>query len=266
MVTTQLLLDYLLDNSPWVDRAKTVDTVKFGDPETEIRKAGVCWYPSMKTIRAAQEEKCQLLICHEPLLWEHAAAETQWRDKSPGREKIAALEETGMTVLRVHDSWDQWPKLGIRDSWANWLGLHTPVYTSKDHNYHAIYEIEERTLEEFARHVAHLVRRLGEDTIRVMGDPRMVVRRPALGVGCLGPDEQIVEAGADALIVCYDGAPYWSVRERFFEMGVAVIMVEHGTTETPGMKSLCQHLWMTFPDCFFQFFDEHPRPWTVAPY
>ena len=79
-VTTLDIRYYLLSNSPWVDPDETVDTVKHGDPERPVKKAGVCWMPSIWDIRAAHAAGCDLLICHEPTFWEHAAPEKVWRE------------------------------------------------------------------------------------------------------------------------------------------------------------------------------------------
>jgi putative NIF3 family GTP cyclohydrolase 1 type 2 len=247
-----------------VNPENTVDTVKCGDPSRTVNKAGVCWFASLNTIHAAHEDGCDLLICHEPTFWQHEAPENLWRNREPGTTKQRFLDETGMVILRAHDTWDQWPEIGIRDSWAKWLGLENRVYASADHNYHAVYVIEKQPLHTFASHVAQRVRSLGEDSVRVMGEPSRPVRRVAVGVGCAGPDKDTVEAGADVLIVCYDGASYWAVRERLHEMGAAVIVVEHGTSEMPGMMNLCKHLSGQFPDVAFQYYAKHPMSWTVC--
>jgi len=67
--TTSDVRNYLLTHSPGVDPKNTVDTVKIGDPTRPVRKAGVCWYPSIETIKAAHEAGCDLLITHEPTFW-----------------------------------------------------------------------------------------------------------------------------------------------------------------------------------------------------
>ena len=38
--TTSEIREYLLQNSPWVKANNTVDTVKCGDPERPVKKAG----------------------------------------------------------------------------------------------------------------------------------------------------------------------------------------------------------------------------------
>ncbi len=142
------------------------------------------------------------------------------------------------------------------------------MYLSEEtepHRYHGIYEIKPQSLRAFALQVAQKVRRLGEDSVRVIGDPERFVSRPAIGVGCAGPDREAVARGADVCVVCYDGAAYWAVRERLAEMGAAVLTVEHGTSEMPGMEAMCVHFAQRFPEIDFQYFAAHPCPWTVQP-
>jgi putative NIF3 family GTP cyclohydrolase 1 type 2 len=257
---------YLLENSPWVDPGATVDGPKAGDLARAVTRVAVCWYPCITTLREAHAAGCSLLITHEPLFWEHARDEQRWRHIGPGAARQAFLDETGLAVLRAHDSWDQWPEIGIRDSWARFLGFEQRVYASENdsgHAMHAVYAIPPQRLDALARHIADKARLLGEDRVQVMGDPERTISRVALGVGCIGPDETTVARGAEACIMCYDGATYWDLRERLYEMGAAVITLEHGTTEMPGLESMCNHLRTVFPGVEFIWLAVHPRPWSV---
>jgi len=262
-MNTADIREHLFSKSPWIDRDRTVDTIKAGDPSREVTTVGVGWMATIDDLRAAAELGCELFVTHEPTFWEHAAPELERRNEEPGLAKLKFLDEAGLCVLRCHDVWDYWPEIGIRDSWARWLGLGDPVALS-DHPWHAAYDVEPTTLREFARHVARKTAPLGEDSVSVMGDPDRVVRRPAVGVGCGGPDKDMVDLGADVLIVCYDGASYWAARERLYELGAAVIAVEHGTCELPGMMNLAKYLDETFAELTVHYLDKHPRTWTVT--
>lgn len=262
-ITPNCIREYLLTHSAWVNREKTVDTIKFGDPDKVVKKAAVCWYASIETLRKAYEAGCDLVITHEPTFWEHAASEQAWRAKGPGMAKCALLEQSGMTVLRVHDTWDQWPEVGIRDSWAAFLKLGTCVYTSKETRYYGVYEVQEQTLRMFAQHVANCILPLGEDSAQVIGDPNRRIKKVAIGVGCATPEEDCIQAGADVVICCYDGAGYWNLRERLHESGAAVITLEHGSTEMPGLENLAGHLREVYPQVEFVYLSNHPKTWTV---
>jgi putative NIF3 family GTP cyclohydrolase 1 type 2 len=262
-MNTSDIREHLLARAPWVGRERTVDTVKAGDPAREVHTAGVGWVASIENLRRAHELGCDLFITHEPTFWEHQAPERLYRTVEPGRTKQRFLDRTGMVVLRVHDIWDNWPGIGIRDSWARGLGL-TEFLAEDETRWHAVYAIPETTLLEFARYVAGKVKVLGQDSVQVIGDPQMVVRRPALGVGCGGPDTDMIALGADVLLVCFDGASYWQSRQRFAELGVGVITVEHGTSEMWGLENLARYLGQTFPALEVHYLDLHARPWTVV--
>jgi putative NIF3 family GTP cyclohydrolase 1 type 2 len=261
-MNTNDIREHLLSRAPWVDRERTVDTVKAGDPARQVHTVGVGWISSIENLRRAHELGCDLFITHEPTFWEHAAPELRGRSVEPGLTKQRFLDEAGMVVLRVHDIWDNWPEIGIRDSWARGLGL-TEFLAEDETRWHAVYAIAETTLREFARYIARKVQVLGQDSVQVIGDPEMRVSRPALGVGCGGPDTDMIALGADVLIVCFDGASYWQARQRFSELGVAVITVEHGTSEMWGLENLARYLRETFPALTVYYLDLHARPWTV---
>lgn len=267
-MTTNDLREHILSRAPWVDRSSTVDTVKSGDPHREIHRVGVGWMASRPDLEAAITAGCDLFITHEPVFNDHRDPEDgECRRVPPGRAKKDLLDRTGLVVLRLHDSWDGWPGIGIRDSWARGLGLGDPVAdnreAARERGWHAVYRISPTSLREFARGVARRVAPLGQDGVEAIGDPERIVSRPALGVGCGGPDSDMIDAGADVLIVCYDGDSYWRDRERFFELGAAVIMVEHGTSEMWGMQSLAGYLAATFPGLDVRWFENHPRAWHV---
>lgn len=262
-MNTLEILGHLLSRAPWVDRTHTVDTVKAGDPTRPLSRVAVGWIASIENLRQAEALGCELFITHEPTFWEHSVAERKHRKTEPGLTKQRLLERTGMVVLRVHDIWDRWPGIGIRDAWAAGLELRRLVGEDPLH-VQAVYRIEEMTLKEFAQAVARRVRPLGQDSVQVIGDPNQIVRRPAVGTGCIGPDTEAIALGADVLIVCYDGATYWRDRERFAELGVGVITVEHGTSEMWGVQNLARYLQQTFPMLTVHYLDRHARPWTVG--
>ena len=262
MVNTNDILNHMIAKSPWVDPEKTVDKVKFGDGSKPVHKVAVCWYPSIKTIQSAIDAGCGLLITHEPTWWDHYDRPGGWRERGPGLIKTHMLEESGLVVARLHDTWDNWPELGIRDSFAKGLGL--DQFIGEDETrWHAVYEIPEQTLNAFAKYVAGKVSLLGQDAVQVIGNPEMMVRRPSIGVGCGGPHEDMIALGSDVLIMCFDGASYWQQRERFAEQGVGVITLEHGTTEMWGLESLARYIQSTWPELTGLYLDQHWKAWHV---
>ncbi|NKB70370.1 MAG: hypothetical protein GKR89_25140 [Candidatus Latescibacteria bacterium] len=263
MTTTAAILRHMIDHSPWVDPDKTVDTVKSGDPDKALQSAAVCWYPSLQNLQRAVDLDCDLLVTHEPTWWDHFDRDGGWRQQGPGLEKTRLLEESGLVVARLHDTWDNWPELGIRDSLAKGLGL--DHFIGEDESrWHATYQVPQQSLRDFALYIAAKVRPLGEDAVQVLGNPEMMVSRPSIGVGCGGPREDMIELGSDVLIVCFDGASYWQERNRFAEQGVGVIGLEHGTTEMWGIESLARYIDGTWPELEVHYLDDHVKAWHVS--
>ena len=55
------------------------------------------------------------------------------------------------------------------------------------------------------------------------------------------PDQEMVEFGADVLVMCYDVHRTGASRERLAEMGVSIVTVEHGITAGGSRKGGQQH-------------------------
>jgi len=262
-MNTNDIRNHFLSHSPWVNPEETVDTVKAGDATKPVSSVAVGWVSSIGSLRAAAELGCDLFITHEPTFWDHYdRVDDPLRKIEPCLAKQRLLDESGMVVLRCHDAWDRWPGLGIRDSWAKWLGLDQLIGEDKD-RWMGLYRIDPQPLGQFALHMAQRVALLGEDSVRVTGDADKAISHVALGVGCAVPDQPMIDMGADAMVVCYDGASYWQTRQRFDELGLGVIAVEHGTSELPGLMSLARYVQQTF-SLKVHYLDKHVRPWTVS--
>jgi len=262
-MNTNDIREHLLSKSPWVNRETTVDTVKSGDPTKEISSVAVAWMSTIENLRLAHEMGYDLFITHEPTFWHHSQDEKPTREEAPGIEKQKFLEETGLVILRVHDIWDPWPEIGIRDSWAYGLGLKHRLAEDSS-KFVAVYDFPETTLGNFAKYVAEKVRPLGQDSVWVLGNPEWTISRPSVGTGCGTPGLEMIKEGSDVVIVCDDGFSYWHRGERFYEMGVGVIMVSHGTSEMWGIENLARYLGKTFSQLNITYLDKHPRYWTVT--
>lgn len=262
-MNTNDIREHLLSKAPWVNRETTVDTIKAGDPDREIKSAAVGWMSTLDNLKLAHEKGCDLFITHEPTFWHHSQDEEPIRVEVPGIEKQKFLDKTGMVILRVHDIWDPWAEIGIRDSWAKGLDLEKRIAEDKG-KYVAVYEIPETTLGAFAKHLAMRVKSLGQDAVWVLGEPNWRVSRPAVGTGCFTPGIDMINEGADVVVACDDGFSYWRQGERLYEMAVGVIMVTHGASEMWGIENLARYLDKTFPELQVTYLDKHAKYWSVS--
>lgn len=239
----------------WLDRERTVDRIIIGDPEAPVRRALVTWMSTFPAVRAAAARGCQLVVTHEPTFWVHQeelAAVARWPAHSPRAQTAARkrtfIEEHGMVVLRIHDSWDRMPEVGIPWAWGRFLGLGDRPSLIGSAGFQHRYDIEPTSLDALAGRIAARTARLGEPMVQVVGDGERLVSKVGIGTGCYCRPSEFVEMGCDVSVVCDDGTWYWEQLQAAADSDHPLIRVNHGTSEEPGMVTLTHYLRETFPD------------------
>ena len=82
----------------------TCDGIKFGDPEQELTGIAVTCAPVYDVLKQAEALSCNLIICHEPLFYNHPD-DTSWMQDSPVYQvKVRHLSEHDIVVYRDHDA------------------------------------------------------------------------------------------------------------------------------------------------------------------
>jgi len=238
------IVEHFLSRADWVNREKTVDRVIIGDPETRVQSCLVTWMPGLSALKEAVSKNHDLVVCHEPTFWDHFDRDP-WSEPRAA-EKLGFVEKHGLVIVRIHDSWDRWPEMGIPWAWARFLGLgERPESTGAD-GYQHRYDIDPVKLEDFALDVAHRCSSIGEPMVQVSGDPDGMVSRVGIGTGCGCAIGNYLEMGCDCSIVCDDGSIYWREIQMAKDLGHPVIRVNHGTSEEPGMVTLARYLTDNF--------------------
>ncbi|MEJ2600179.1 MAG: Nif3-like dinuclear metal center hexameric protein [Anaerolineales bacterium] len=212
-------------NRGWVDETDTVDTWKSGDPLVEVRGIAVAWMGYSHALEKAAELGCNLFIVHEPVYYHH-------RDDDPDilawpecKARQMTIEKLGLSILRCHDLWDQFPGLGIPDAWGQKLGLGQPL--------------------------------AGEGYLQLIGPPERQVQRIVLGTGAATPyREMLIQYEADLVICCDDGFKYWRDGAHAIDNGHSVLIFHHPVTEEYGMQLLAEHLAERFPTIPVHFIPE----------
>ncbi len=215
------ILQHFLTRSFWVDQSKTVDRVITGDPDKSVDRCLVTWMPNMKALCYAAEQDYELVICHEPTFWNHF-------DDIPAAsprtsEKVAFIEQHGLTILRNHDCWDRWPEIGIPWAWAKFLGLDELPKSFSQDNYQHRYDISPVSLGEFSKLVAAKCAAIGESQVQVTGDLNQPISKIGIGTGCACDIETFIQMGCDCSVVCDDGSVYWANIQMAEDLGHPVI-------------------------------------------
>jgi putative NIF3 family GTP cyclohydrolase 1 type 2 len=222
----------------WVNWNNTTDRFLHGNPDIEVRAIAAAWIATNEAIRQAAEGGANLFVTHEPINYARMA-DTETGQRAAAA-KLRLLDECEMTVLRCHDTWDRMPGVGILDSWAAYMGFETEP--QPEGSFYKICLVNGMTVEDLARRVLERVRPLGQGTVQFYGDRNKRVRRMAVGTGCINNVAIMQGLGADVLLATDDGLKTWDDALWAVDTEVPVLIVNHATTEKPGMQKLAEYL------------------------
>ena len=273
--TIREIRQHFFDVASWVDPRNTCDVIYAGDADRNVGRIGTGWSCCSQNLEAAAADGCELFISHESLLHGSAWAPGVDSEDTPwGRRRLAALKTSGMACMRHHDTWDNFPEHGIRDSWRRFLGL-TDLVAERPYHYPgsgqfaagnslALCRTKTQSLRDFAAHVADRCSIFPcFQGATVYGNPASEVKTAATGVGCHIPTMEMLELGADVLVVTFDRALQETIRVPLTEMDANVIAVEHGVAEMPGMQSMAALLERVFSGIQAKFYCREAEAVTV---
>lgn len=247
----QQIMDHFQQVGTWVDWDRTCDLFLFGNPEVEVSGIATAWIPTNHAIQEASEAGCNLFITHEPAFYPGYEEMPTTQELIRKKEKL--LEECGMTLMRIHDTWDRMPKVGIPDAWASHLGFRTEERPLD--SFYKICLLDGLTVEATAQHVLEKIRPLGQDTVLVFGDRKKRVNRMAIGTGAITVLPFMHELSPDVILATDDGMNFWTGGHWAVDIGCPVIIVNHATSEKPGMQAMATYLNDKFPDVPAHYFD-----------
>ena len=236
-LTTGQIHDYLnsLDTG-WVHWDDTVDTFKSGGPEEPVRVIAVGWMSYSAALQKAVELDCNLFVTHEPTYYNHRDNDDSIFRFEQARAKRQFIEEHRLTIVRCHDVWDQYPKIGIPTAWGAATGLPGPIDGS---GYYYVYDGEGRSAADVARQIAGRVAGTGQPGVQLMGDRDRKVKRVVVGCGAITPMFHFIEKLAADMAVCSDdGFTYWRDGAFAIDTGFPVAVVNHPVTEEFGLIQL----------------------------
>ncbi len=223
----------------WVDWENTVDRFIIGDPGTEVTGIAVAWQSRTDALKEAVKRGCNLFVTHEPTFYRHREdSDSIFSDPQAAAKKLFILDN-GLVIYRCHDVWDQMPEIGIVDSWAKLLGLGRRVASAQ---FTAVHESPARTLGELAKHVAAATEYVGQPWVEMVGDPEKAVSKVGIGCGAIIRVRDMIDLGADVIIGTDDGTRYWYTGAWALETGTPLIIVNHASSEEPGLRNLAAYI------------------------
>jgi Uncharacterized conserved protein len=261
--TVQEVIDrILLDMCGGPRFETTCDIMTVGSPDNEVTGVATTFMATFDVIREAVRQGKNFIITHEPT-WFTGMDETEWcANDSVYLAKRKYLEEHGLTVWRLHDHLHMGSAVDyIYEGLMEELGW--KEYLRPDEPSPWVYEIPETTVRDLAD---FFKRKLDMDTIQLIGDPDMPVRRVgilvgggSLGLGVEAMPMQVMER--DRLDLMVAGDIYeWTLPAYIndaYQMGFrkAMLTLGHERTEESGMKYMAGWLRERFRDFPIDFID-----------
>ena len=184
----------------WTERG--VDRIIAGDPDTLVTGIGTTMMATFDALKATVAAKCNLVITHEPTFWSHEDDVTQLQDDPLYKVKLAYMKAHNLVSFHFHDHWHaKKPVDGIHQGMADRMGWSRYLKIPYDRHI----DLPPTTLGGLAR---EFQKKLGNRTLRVVGDPGLAVKRIALSWGncSLLPGAPYLNSDCDALVIgeCQD--------------------------------------------------------------
>lgn len=240
-MTIQQVIDLILTTIPGAPFKETVDTIKSGDAQQEVKGIVTTMFATIDVIKKAASTGANFIIAHEPTFYNHRD-ETSWLDIDQVFQfKNELLKKHNIVIWRFHDYWHTHKPDGVQMGvltklgWKNYFNGENP----------RLLVIPEISLEGL---IGHAKKSLGIRQVRFIGDPKQVCKRVALLPGAAGGRSQIQllqKESPDVLIVGevseWETAEY--VRDaQSMKLPMALIVLGHAESEEPGMEWLVSWL------------------------
>ncbi|MEH7116753.1 Nif3-like dinuclear metal center hexameric protein [Neobacillus vireti] len=256
VLTVQNVIDRLIE--PVGTIQNTVDTLKFGNPNMEVRGIAVTFMATQQVIEQAIKLGVNLLITHEGLFYSHIDNPDILEGSKVVGEKKRLIEESGIAVYRFHDYVHRYQPDGIMAGLIE--ALEWKSYVEKNEPTSTIVNIPPVTVREIAQYVKT---KLGLEFVRTAGELSQNCTRIGLLAGYRGGGTlsiPLFEKENLDLIISGEG-PEWETPEFVRDAGYqgkhkALIVLGHAESEEPGMQYLAEWMKTVFPDIPVHFIPE----------
>ena len=120
--TAEQVIAEILKNTGNAPIPNTVDVIKEGDPQTQVTGIITCMFATMDVLKEAVAKKCNLIIVHEPLYYNHLDQTENFRNDPVYIEKSKFIKDNKLVIWRFHDNIHVMNPDGIETGMVNKLG------------------------------------------------------------------------------------------------------------------------------------------------
>jgi putative NIF3 family GTP cyclohydrolase 1 type 2 len=237
----------------------SVDRIIIGGPETVVTKIGTCWMPDWNTLKRAVEQGINTVVVHEPTFYDHWDSydkrSISWEAPETAKDvyytaierKRRWIEERGLVIIRCHDVLDKVPEFGIPYALGQALGFPNRTII-RSRPYFNVYEIDAAPAIDVAQRIAAKLKSVGQPGVAFYGDPQRSVQSVGLGTGCISNPIEFMDLNPDLYISIDDVVRTWIQTTFADDTGQPLVIINHGTSEEFGMRSLNDRLKSMFTD------------------
>jgi putative NIF3 family GTP cyclohydrolase 1 type 2 len=255
------VIEMIIGHTDVASIPNTVDVIKTGDPLTPVTGIVTTMFATMDVLKKAVAMKCNLIIVHEPLFYNHLDETAQFDKSSVYLEKRRFIDENKLVIFRFHDYIHSMQPDGI--NYGMTLKLGWEKYANGP-NYNR-YIIPETTLKDL---LGKLKNAFPGNTFNVVGDPALKLTKVAFAAGAPGSAAHFRLLDDDNVELVLAGeVPQWETYEYARDAVIqgkkkAIIFMGHVTSEESGMDYCATWLKKFLEDIPVTFIPVGPSYWT----
>ncbi len=227
---------------------KSSDKVLAGDPTCELTGIVTTFLATCEVIQKASSMGCNLIISHEPVFYGHLDKVELPSANSVLKEKLTLIEETGVTIWRLHDHKHKKTLDPVLDALTARLGWHD----FRDELNYRIFYLPKIKLSDL---LSMIKTRLGLEYIRYVGDENQNCRKVGILVGAPAGIRQVSFMDENDLDVLICGEiNEWEISvyikdANFIGVKKALVVTGHEESERDAMVLLAERLKEIIPGC-----------------
>jgi putative NIF3 family GTP cyclohydrolase 1 type 2 len=239
----------------------TVDVIKAGDPQTQVSGIVTTMFATTDVLKKAVAMNCNLIICHEPVFYNHRDETQQFQNDPVYLEKRRFIDDNKLVIWRFHDYIHRLKPDAIDYGMAlklGWLKYTDGGITER-------FVLPETTLNELVRTLRKI---FPKNAFNIVGNPDMKLTKAAFSAGAPGSSAHLSLLGDKNVDVVIAGeVPQWETYEYVRDAvsqgrKKAIIFLGHVTSEEPGMEYCAQWLKGFIKEIPIQFVESGPAYWT----
>jgi len=245
---------------PWRDQ--TVDRIVAGNPETAVKGIATTMMATLDVIERAAAAGKNMVITHEPTFYSHQDSVDQLQDDAAYRFKLDFIRRNNMVSFHFHDHWHARDPDGIALGMARELGWQNHA----DRQNPRLFSFPPTPLARFAKEIAA---RLNIRTMRVVGEPALMIKRAIASWGYVSQFPGIpLLARPDIDVLIVGETREWELVEYAQDMITsgrkkALILLGHVVSEQAGMKYFTEWLKPFIPELPIEFIPAVEPFWNV---